>query len=85
MSKFEKESIRPLRKKGLALRKDAANGVTNENRWELRGVTCPFAVDQLSRGRESDATEENAFRMFSPFLFSRNPTKGSWGIHGSFA
>jgi len=42
-----KGSIRPLRKKGLALRKDGALVTTSENRWELRGVTCPFAVDQL--------------------------------------
>lgn len=44
----KKDFIRPLRKKGLALRKDDALVTTSENRWELGGVTCPFAVDQLS-------------------------------------
>jgi len=70
ISKYQKGSIRPLRKKRLALRKDEALVTTSENRWELRGVTCPFAVDQLS------LWDQALSACFPFFRFSRNPTKG---------
>jgi len=73
-----KGSIRPLRKKGLALRKDGALVTTSENRWELRGVTCPFAVDQLLLWDQA----LSACFPLSAFLATLQRV-GLWSIHDS--
>lgn len=54
---------------------------TGENRWELRGVTCPFAVDSCLSCHCGDPI---AARLFFPFPLFSQPHKGRDPFMGAF-
>lgn len=71
----------PICKKGLGRRKDGALWPTAKIVGNWGGVTCPFAVDQLSLGRIRRTRTVFACFPFSAFLASLQRAGPPWTIH----